>query len=94
MLSFGAKSSKKSLKSVMKFEKLVLFFLPAHGLYMQEHKRELLGVTIFNTPEKKKFRASRGPLTEKKNYEMKRPNADLSIYICPFVTIATAAYQF
>ena len=30
-----------------KFEKSVLFFLLAHGLYMQEHKRELLGVTIF-----------------------------------------------
>ena len=47
MLSFGAKSSKKSLKSVMKFGKFVLFFLLAHDLYMQEHRRELLGVTIF-----------------------------------------------
>ena len=47
MLSFGAKSSKKSLKSVMKVEKLELFFLLAHGLYMQEHRRELIGVTIF-----------------------------------------------
>ena len=47
MLSFGAKSSKKSLKSAMKFEKFVLFFLLAHSLYMQEHRRELLWVTIF-----------------------------------------------
>ena len=47
MLSFGAKSSKKSLKAVMKFEKFVLFFLLARGLCMQEHRRELLGVTIF-----------------------------------------------
>ena len=47
MLSFGAKNSQKSLKSVMKFEKLVLFFLLAHGLNMQEHRRELLGGTIF-----------------------------------------------
>ena len=47
MLSFGAKSSKKSLKSVIKFEKLVFSFLLAHGLYMQEHRRELVGGTIF-----------------------------------------------
>ena len=53
MLSFGAKSSKKSLKSAIKFEKFVLFFLLVHGLYMQEHRRELLGVTIFKQQDSK-----------------------------------------